>query len=844
MAINLMDLLIRVAFDSSEADKGFNETEQKATSFSQGIATAVKTFIGLRATQQVVGFAKKAVQTSMAFDSSMSQVAATMGYAADEIKTDGTEANKVFTELSNFAQEMGRTTMFSAQQAAQALNYMALAGYDSKKSMEMLPAVLNLAASGGMELARASDVVTDVQSALGLKTNETKVMIDQMAKAASSGNTSVSQLGEALLTVGATGRVVSGGTKELSMVLTTLADNGIKASEGGTKLRNILLTIQGKKFDKTFGKMGVSVYDAKGEMRSLVDILGDMNKAMGKMTSEEKSNLINNTFNRGDMAAINALLGTSVDRWGELSAAIDMASGSSEKMAGTQMNNLQGDMTIFRSAFEGLQIAVGHTLDGSLRQVVQFGTTVVSFLTEVINNPKELLGKFADEYLPASFGNILTSLTALKDTIVTGFNDALGFLKGMWELYGADIQEFVNTTFGTVLEIIGSAFGLIQQVISTALDLIKGIWKTWGETIMLYVDYYWNDIKEGISEALDVIKTIIKVATDILKGDWSSAWEGIKHIGETLWNSITRGFKEKFDLIKSVTSDVMTKVSSIIHEKLNASKHSFSEMMIFLKPILEALSVMWDTFANAVVTIWHNIRDNIKAVVDFITEFIRKNWDGIKLIVEGAVNGVKTAVSTAFGLAQNAVVTAMNVITGVINTFMALLRGDFKGALDGAKSVFTSVFDGMKNQAKTIFDGIVNAVRNAVDTLKNIMSFKWELPKLKMPHLKIDGKFSLMPPSVPTFKVDWYKKAYDSIVEFTKPTVIPSLHGLKGFGDGVGSELVMSKDMFFDAVNGQKKSDNVVINVYAQPEHDEKEIARRIAEIMADDERRREIVYA
>ena len=157
---------------------------------------------------------------------------------------------------------MGSTTAFSATQAADALNYMALAGYDTETSIEMLPTVLDLAASGSMDLARASDMVTDTQSALGLSLEETSDLVDQMAKTASKSNTSVEQLGDAMLTIGATARNVAGGTTELSTVLGVLADNGIKGSEAGTHLRNILLKMNPDtdKAVAAWENLGISAY--------------------------------------------------------------------------------------------------------------------------------------------------------------------------------------------------------------------------------------------------------------------------------------------------------------------------------------------------------------------------------------------------------------------------------------------------------------------------------------------------------------------------------------------------------------------------------------------------------
>ena len=229
------------------------------------------------------------LKTGADFDKSMSQVAATMGKPIDEVQ-----------DLRDFAIEMGSKTAFSAKDAADGLNYMALAGYDAEMSMKMLPTVLNLAAAGNMDLAKASDMVTDAQSALGLSAEETEKLIDQMAKTASTTNTSVEQLGSAILTVGGTAKIMKGGPAELAQVLGLLADNGIKGSEGGTALRNVLLSLSSPtaKGATQLELLGVKVFDANGEMRSMTDIMADMNKGLSKLTDEQRTQAIATIFNK------------------------------------------------------------------------------------------------------------------------------------------------------------------------------------------------------------------------------------------------------------------------------------------------------------------------------------------------------------------------------------------------------------------------------------------------------------------------------------------------------------------------------------------------------------------
>lgn len=196
------------------------------------------------ASAAVTAMGGAAVKTAADFESSMSQVQATMGITKNSMsKVNGQSVNTMDT-LSDLAKTMGAKTAYSASECAEALNYLALAGYDTQEMCDTLPTVLNLAAAGNIDLASASDMVTDAMSALGLKTKDANKMVDQMAKTASSTNTSVGQLGEGILTIGATAKSVKGGTAELNTALGILANNGIKGAEGGTHLRNVILSLQ------------------------------------------------------------------------------------------------------------------------------------------------------------------------------------------------------------------------------------------------------------------------------------------------------------------------------------------------------------------------------------------------------------------------------------------------------------------------------------------------------------------------------------------------------------------------------------------------------------------------
>ena len=359
------------------------------------------------------------------FEAQMSSVQAISGSTADEMK-----------QLNKVALQYGSTTAFTAKEAGEALEYMALAGYDSEKSIAMLPNVLNLAAAGEMELGRASDQVTDAQSALGLSMEETTTLVDQMAQTASKSNTSVEQLGDAILQVGGTAKTLKGGTTELNAVLGLLADNGIKGSEGGTKLRNMILALIAPT-DKAAAKikeLGLNVIDSKGNFRSLSDIMQELNEKTKGMGNADKSALLKTIFNKTDIKAINALLGTSKNRWNELSGEIDNASGAADKMAKTKLDNLKGDVTLFKSALEGTGVKIYNELQGPLRDIVQTGTEWVQDAGEwfvenfpaiksAISDVGEAIGAFASPFL--AVGKWLLDNPAVISGAIGGIGSAI-----------------------------------------------------------------------------------------------------------------------------------------------------------------------------------------------------------------------------------------------------------------------------------------------------------------------------------------------------------------------------------------------------------------------------------
>ncbi|MBO5208481.1 MAG: phage tail tape measure protein [Lachnospiraceae bacterium] len=376
---------------ATSIDKYGNETKEaadktdvfgdvlKANLLSDAIHTGIE-----KLAEGIKKVAESATDAGSSFESSMSQVAATMGMTADEVE-NGSDA---YVLLADAAKKCGAETMFSASEAGEALNYLALAGYDAEKSAATLPKVLDLAAAGNLDLAYSSDLVTDSMAAMNMETSELDNYIDEMAKTSQKANTSVAQLGEATLVCAGTVSLTGQSLETMNTELGVLANNGIKGAEGGTHLRNILLSLSAPtdKAAETIGELGLRITDSQGNMRDLNDILIDLNVALSSMSSTEKTKTISKIFNKTDIAAVNALLKGTGEEYNKLNTEIKNCSGAASEMAKTLNNNLKGKVDELESGLEGLGITAYEIFDDDMKKAVVSATEAVGRLQKSMSS--------------------------------------------------------------------------------------------------------------------------------------------------------------------------------------------------------------------------------------------------------------------------------------------------------------------------------------------------------------------------------------------------------------------------------------------------------------------------
>lgn len=563
------------ANQSATAMQKIAASGEKLKTTGDNIASAGQKMLPV--TAAVTGLGTAAVTTAASFESSMSQVQATMGITKDSMSNvDGQSVNTMKT-LSELAKKMGSETAFSASECAQALNYLALAGYDTQEMCDTLPTVLNLAAAGDIELASASDMVTDAMSALGMETSEADTMVDQMAKTASSTNTSVAQLGEGILTIGATAKSIKGGTAELNTALGILANNGIKGAEGGTHLRNIILSLQNPTdaAAKQMTALGVSVYDSQGNMRSLNDILGDLNTSMEGMTSAEKSNIISTIFNKTDLSSVNALLANTGETWDSLQSSITNSAGAAGQMADTQLDNLQGQLTILKSALEGLAISFGELLMPAIKNIVGAVQKFVDWLNSMDEGTKKVIVTIA--LVVAAVGPVLIiigKIISAVGTIMTVVPKLAGVINVVKGAFAA-----LNTTM------LANPIFLIIAAIAALVAAFIYLWNNCDGFRQFWINL-WEGIKSVVSTVVEAIKNFFIGVIDFVKNNW----QGLLLL---LVNPFAGAFKLLYDNCEGFRNFIDG----------------------FLENVKNIISTAMETIKTVITTIWNAIKTAIDTVL-------------------------------------------------------------------------------------------------------------------------------------------------------------------------------------------------------------------------------------
>lgn len=714
MSINVGTAIGYLDLDASKFKAGLKDAQSTLSEFTNQSNNAGTRFEALGSSLKTVGstittavslpllaLGAGAIKTASDFEAGMSKVSALSGATGDDLKM-----------LEEKAREMGASTKYSATESAEALSYMALAGWDAEQMAAGLEPSLKLAGAAGMDLALATDIVTDTMSMFGMQASEATKMTDMLAYAQANSNTDVQQLGEALKYCGASANAMGYDLADTTALLGTFADQGLKGSSAGTTLNAMFRDMKKNAKDGAIaiGDTNVSIVDANGNYRDMTDILADVQKATEGMTQAERDMALSSIWGTEALKGVNMAFEAGVPKIREFEDGIRKSDGAASEMYDTMQNNLQGAIDNMKSAFEGLLITIGQRLIPIFQNLVEGITNVFTWfnnLNPAIQNVIIGIGGFLAVLGPLLLivGNVIIFIVKLSTSIsaLVTFFSAGGAGAGL-----------LSAAIGALSGPIGIAIGVITALIAVGVllynnwDTIKAkcseVWNSIVETVTTVwnniktsTSEVWNNIKNTLSSVWDSIKSVTQPAVNFIKDIVSSAWSFISTTTSTIWNSIKGIIQSVWELIKSIVN-------------------------LGVEVIKLAITVAWNAIKTVTTTAWNGIKTVIQTVWNAIKPVVTSGANAVKTVVTTVFNAVKSVVTTIWNSIKTVIQTAWNGIKSVVSTGANLVRSTISSVFSTLTNIMTAPFKAAQSVISGILGGITSAINSVTSGIKKVTS--------------------------------------------------------------------------------------------------------------------------
>lgn len=745
-------------YAADKLDNSLEEVESSAKKADDGFTMFKATLANLaadaimRAVDGIKNLAGNVIELGQNFTSTMSEVSAISGATGED-----------FEKLEACAREYGATTVFSASNAAEALKYMSLAGWDADQSTSALGGVLNLAAASGMELGAASDMVTDYLSAFAMEAGDAAYFADLLSYAQSHSNTTAEALGEAYKNCAANLNAAGQDVETVTSLLEGMANQGYKGSEAGTAMAAIMRDITNGMKDGAIkiGETSVAVMDAQGNFRDLTDILTEVEAATNGMGDAERAVALSSTFTADSTKGLNLILNEGMDKIAGYEEELRGASGSAEEMANIMNDNLSGDVAAMNSAFEELGLKIYDALESKLRAGVQFITNgvipaiewlgghipevtiAVSGLGAVIAamnwgtiSSKIAMVKGALVKLAAALGGvslpaiaIIAVITAVALAFTNLWKNNEEFrnkITAIWDGIKAKFDEFGQGIVDR-LNALGFEFEDITEV-------MKAVWDGFCEVLAPIFEGVFQQISNILSEALDILTGLFDIFAGIFTGDWDMVWQGVQEVFGAVWDFVVATFENWISTFTSLADTVLgwfgtdwetvwTNVKTFFSDTWNAISSFFSGILTGIKTfftdtwnsIVSFFSGILSGIYSSVTGTMTEIHDTFTNIWDSITGFLSGVWETIKNIVTVGIMAVKEIISAAF-----------QIITLPFRFIWENCKDTVLSIWETIKSVIGEKIDAVKEKITTVTTAIFNVASAAWNAISSTASSLWE----------------------------------------------------------------------------------------------------------------------
>ena len=704
----------------------------------------VGTTLTTHVTVPVMAAGTVAVKTAADFDSAMSKVAAVSGAAGDELDA-----------LRDKAREMGSKTKFSASEAADAMNYMAMAGWKTNDMLSGIEGIMNLAAASGEDLASTSDIVTDALTAFGLSASDSGHFADILAAASSNANTNVSMMGETFKYAAPVLGSLGYSAEDSAIAIGLMANAGIKSSQAGTALRAAITNLA-KPTDTVASAMeqyGISLTDSSGKMYSLRELMEQLRQKLGGLSEAEQAQAAASLFGKEAMSGMLAIINGSPADFEKLSNAIDTCSdtvdgynGTTEKMAAVMQDNLAGQVTILKSQLEELAISFSDILMPTIRSIVSRIQELVDKLNQLDPQTKETIAKIAlvaaaldpmlvvlgktissvgtvfsaVSKLPALFSTVQGGIGAITGALGVSLGPLLAIIAAVAALVAAFVHlwktndEFKSNIIA-IWEQIKSTFTGLTQGITDRLnalgfdfesftDVLKAAWDGLCNLLAPIFEGVFQNISNIFSGFADILLNSLDVLIGLFTGDWEQCWDGIKGIFTSIWNFVVNTFRNIMNTLKDIADVVLGWFGTSWNE-------------------------VWTSIKTFFVDTWNSIASFFTGIVTGIRDFFVNIWTEIYTFFSNIFNAIYTVVSTVFQTIYNTIMTVWNSIYETIAPLLDVFKYLFETIFQAIHIIISNVMDWISEKISAIWNAIVSFLTPILEGIKNTFTTIWNAVK-------------------------------------------------------------------------------------------------------------------
>ena len=768
-------------------------------------------------------------------------------------------------KLNKAMKDAASNSTFGMKDAATATLNFARAGLDAEQASAALAPAMNLAAGEGGNLDTVSGGLVATINGFHGSFSEAEHYADVFASACNNSALDVDSLSHAMSVAAPIFSSAGYTVNDAALYMGVMANNGIDADKAANSLKTGLarLVSPAKEGAEMMDKLGISVTNSDGTMKSSIQIQKELHDAFGKLSESEQIAAASAIFGKNQMAPWLALINTAPDEVQELDTSLSNCSGTTKEMAEAMMSGFGGSLEKLKSSIDVLVTSIGEALAPTIQKVAEFIQGLVDKFNALTPAQQETIVKIgmvvaAVGPLLIVIGKLLTavgSIMTFAPKIVSGVQSVLGIgktlmggLQSLWAVIAANpitliiaaiaaavaafiyfwntSEEFRQFWIGLWEAIKGAVEAVVQGIItfftetvpaafSSFVEFFKGLW----EGVKEFFSGLWNGMKEIVSTAWEGIKNVVSLAIQAIGEIFSTMLTVITLPFQFIWENCKEILTTAWEAIKGVVSGALEAIKTAVSTAWNAVKTATSTIFEGVKTVAttiwngikSALSPIVSGIKSAVSTAWNGIKSATSTAFNAVKSTASTVWNGVKSTISSAVQGakpvvssawesIKTNTSTAFNAIKTTASTAWNGIKTTVTTVINAIKTGISTGLNAAKTAASNALNGIKTTFTNIFNGVWNFVKGIVDKLKGIFNFSWSLPHIKLPHFSISGSFSLSPPSIPHISVEWYKKAMNNGMILNSPTIFGrSGNHLLGGGEA-GPEAVVGVSSLMDMI--------------------------------------------